>query len=550
MSALAYRDLVPADMRARWARDGLYPGRDVFSLFCAHAAAHPSRPAVIEPGAIVDYATLHAAASRVAAVLAAAGTCSGEVVAIQLPNGWRACAVELAVAALGAIALPYPVGRGERDARALLGRSGAAVAVLAAPAGELDASRAVRALLRRGELPQLRRLLVVGGGRAAGEPLDAALDGDEPQAWEAPGAIDPDGPLRILVSSGSEGEPKMVLYSHNALTGGRGALIGGLRSGAEPLRNLFLIPLGSSFGSNATPVTLARHGGTLLLQPCFDAAGALRLIDEHGPTHVFGVGAMYQRLLADERCASIDTRSLRALVAGGSRIDVATVAACRERFGCAFVNLYGSADGVACMTEPDDAPQLTSDSVGHPDPAVTTIRVVDEDGDDLPAGHDGEILSRGPMSPLCYVNAPALDDRYRTATGWVRTGDRGRFDETGRLFVVGRLKEIIVRGGLNVSPVEIEQLLHEHPGVLQVACVGVADGELGERVCACVVPRDPRRPPCLQELTAFLEARGLEPKKLPERLQLLDDLPISPAGKVSKHALRRWLATTGQPQAA
>ncbi len=338
----------------------------------------------------------------------------------------------------------------------------------------------------------------------------------------------------------------MVLYSHNALTGGRGALMGSLRGEQQTLRSLFLIPLGSSFGSNATPVTLARHGGTLLLQRRFDAAGALALIDEHQPTHVLGVGAMYQRLLAHERSRSIDTRSLRALVAGGSRIDSATVQACRTRFGCAFVNLYGSADGVACLTDPADTPQMTSESVGYPNPSVTTIRVVDEDGDALPVGQEGEILSRGPMSPLCYVNAPALDDRYRTATGWVRTGDRGRFDETGRLFVVGRLKEIIVRGGLNVSPVEIEQLLHLHPEVRQVACVGVADCDLGERVCACVVPRDPQCPPCLEELTAFLEARGLERKKLPERLELLDDLPISPAGKVAKHALRRWLATAKQ----
>lgn len=546
MSVLAYRDLVPADLRAQWAGDGAYPGRDVFSLFAAHAAARPSLAAVIDDDGTVDYATLHAVALRVAAALADAGLCRGEVVAIQLPNGWRACAVELAVAAVGAIALPYPVGRGERDTRALLGRSGAAVAVLAGASGDMDSPGAVTAFARDGELAQLRDVFVVRGASPGCRSLDAALDGCASVQWTPPLTIDPDDPVRILVSSGSEGEPKMVLYSHNALTGGRGALMGSLRREGEPLRSLFLVPLGSSFGSNATPVTLARHGGTLLLQRRFDAAGALALIDEHQPTHVLGVGAMYQRLLADERSGSIDTRSLRALVAGGSRVDRATVEACRERFGCAFVNLYGSADGVACLTDPADTPRMTSESVGRPNPAVTTIRVVDEDGEDLPVGHEGEILSRGPMSPLCYVNCPALDDRYRTATGWVRTGDRGRFDDTGRLFVVGRLKEIIVRGGLNVSPVEIEQLLHLHPAVMQVACVGVADCDLGERVCACVVPRDPQCPPCLEELTAFLEARGLERKKLPERLVLLDDLPISPAGKVAKHALRRWLATAKQ----
>ncbi len=160
MSVLAYRDLVPADLRDTWANDRSYPGRDVFSLFAAHAAGQPSRTAVIDEEGIVDYATLHMAALRVAAMLAEAGLLRGEVVAIQLPNGWRACAVELGVAAVGAIALPFPVGRGERDIRALLGRSTAAAAVLAAIDGDSNAVGTVTASARRGELPQLRDIFV------------------------------------------------------------------------------------------------------------------------------------------------------------------------------------------------------------------------------------------------------------------------------------------------------------------------------------------------------------------------------------------------------
>lgn len=543
MSALAYRDLVPADLRAGWASEGYYPGQDMFALFSAHATAHPTRAAVIDDERVVDYAMLRNAASRVALTLAQAGVRGGEVVAIQLPNGWQACAVELGVAAVGAIALPYPIGRGRRDTEALLGRSRAVAAVAAADDDGCDHPATVMSL--RADLPSLRAVFAVGAKSAGCIALDGALHAAGEASW-LPVPIDPGGPVRILVSSGSESEPKMVLYSHDALTGGRGALIDSLRVGDEPLRNLFLIPLGSSFGSNATPVTIARHGGTLLLQRRFDVAGALKLIDEHQPTHVFGVGAMFQRLAADERAATIRTASLRTIVSGGSRVDRATVQACRERFRCAFVNLYGSADGVACLTDRQDSPAVTSASVGYPNPAVTTIRVVDEDGEDVPTEQEGEILSRGPMSPLCYVNSPTLDDRYRTATGWVRTGDRGRYDQSGRLYVVGRMKEIIVRGGYNVSPVEIEQLLHLHPAVLQAACVGVADLELGERVCACVVARSQDCPPTLEQLNAFLEAQGLERKKLPERLELLEDLPISPAGKVAKHALRRWLMADRQ----
>jgi acyl-CoA synthetase (AMP-forming)/AMP-acid ligase II len=348
-----------------------------------------------------------------------------------------------------------------------------------------------------------------------------------------------------LVSSGSEAEPKMVLYSHNALAGGRGGFIEALRHGREPMRNLFLVPLGSPFGSSGTPVTIARHGDTLLVLERFDADRALEMIHAHQATHVFGVPTMFQMMLASERLAQVDTSSLRALVTGGAAIDAKTVQACRERFGCPVVNVYGSGDGVNCHTALDEAPERVATIVGRPNPAVAAIRIVDEQGRDVDAGVEGEIWARGPMSPMCYVNAPELDARYRTPDGWVRTGDRGVLDPDGYLRVLGRSTEIIIRGGHNISPTEIEQLLQEHPAILHAACVGVPDQRLGERVCACVVLREGAPRPSLEELSAFLVCEhGLERAKLPERLVILPELPLSPAGKIAKRAMRELLAAS------
>jgi acyl-CoA synthetase (AMP-forming)/AMP-acid ligase II len=538
MTALPVRDLVPAPLRSWWRHAGHYPGRTLWELFAEHAAAHPDRVAVVDDDGETTYAMLHAAALRLAGALRRAGVAPGEVVAVQLPNGWKAVAVDLAAAAVGAVVLPYPVGRGRRDTLTLLRRSRATVAVVAHKVGDHRYADALDAL--RPELPDLRTVLVAGADGP--DSLESWLAYGPPLAAAVP--VDASAPARILVSSGSEAAPKMIVYSHDALAGGRGAFIAALHHGDEPMRNLFLVPLASSFGSSGSAVTIARHGGTLLVQSRFDAGRALELIDAHRPYLVFGVPTMFAMMLDHPGLDETDTSSLRAVVAGGSRVDPTTVHACRDRFGTAFVNCYGSADGVNCTTDPLDPPDAVYDAVGRPNPTVAAIRIVGDDGTDVPAGEVGEIWGLGPMSPLCYVDAD-FDDRYRAAGGWVRTGDLGRLDDDGFLHVVGRRNEIIIRGGRNLSPVEVELLIAQHPAVRQVACVGVPDRLMGERMAAGIAVRDGATAPTLTELAAYLtEEHGLEHAKLPERLGVYDTLPLSPAGKVDKRWLREQL--TGQ----
>ncbi|MFF1336966.1 class I adenylate-forming enzyme family protein [Streptomyces sp. NPDC058290] len=145
------------------------------------------------------------------------------------------------------------------------------------------------------------------------------------------------------------------------------------------------------------------------------------------------------------------------------------------------------------------------------------------------------------MTPMCYVAAPDLDARYRTPEGWVRTGDLGLIDGDGVLHLVGRLKDIVIRGGANISPAEVERELASHPRVRDVVCVGVPDELMGERLAACVVPRGPEAP-TLGSLGAHLTRRGLELRKHPERLLVLAELPLTPAGKPDRTALRERLA--------
>ncbi|MBV8541653.1 MAG: AMP-binding protein [Pseudonocardiales bacterium] len=528
-------DLVPAALRREWSRAGYYPDRDVFGLFTDLVATDPDRAAVLDASGVHSRVELHDAALRLARGLRELGVEPGSVVCCQLPNSWRSVVVDLAVAALGGVVLPFPVGRGDRDVRALLGRSRAGLAVISRYYADVDVAKLYQGV--RPEVPDLAHIVVDGPAPAGTTSLDDLLAGPALEA-DTVEPIDPDSAVRLLVSSGTEAEPKIVAYSHNALVGGRGRFLARLAPpDGSPLRGLFGVPLGSSFGSCATVGVLVTLGGSLVLLPRFDPGEVLAAIAGHRPTHVFGVPTMFQRLLGHPDLPRTDVSSLVAVVSGGATIDPPTAQLCVRRLGCAFVSLYGSADGVNCHTLLDDPLPVAQHTVGRPNATICDIRIADTADHPVRRGEVGEILARGPMSPLCYVHAPELDERYRTPDGWVRTGDRGFLDAEGRLRLVGRGKEIVIRGGANISPTEVELAVAAHQDVVSVACIGVPDADLGQRVCACVALRAGAPPLDITRLGPFLDAAGLERRKFPEQLVVLDELPVTPAGKVDKRAL-------------
>ncbi|WP_172386818.1 class I adenylate-forming enzyme family protein [Streptomyces sp. MNP-20] len=541
----ALHDLLPVALRRSWAVEGVCPDLDLYSLFRARQVSDLHRAAVVDGKGKLCYTALDRKVRCLAVGLGGLGIGPGDVVGVQLPNGRDAVVTDLALAALGAVALPFPVGRGTAEATSLLRRA-EAVAVVAA--AEHRGAHPARALAEaRAALPALRHVVAAGRGpRPEGALTLRELLRADPKDFVA-ARPDPDGPARILVSSGSEAEPKMVAYSHNALAGGRGNFFASLMpAGARPPRCLFLVPLASAFGSNGTAVALARHGGTLVLLDHFTPEAAIAAIREHEPTHVLGVPTM-ARMILDRLAADGGTLPPpTALVLGGSPLDATTAAAAREAFGCPVVNLYGSADGVNCHTglegyEEGSAPEHGV-VAGRPDPRVADIRVADPaTHEPVPDGAVGEIVARGPMTPLCYVGAPELDARYRTPDGWVRTGDLGLIDGGGVLHVVGRLKDVVIRGGANISPAEVERELSAHPLIRDVVCVGVPDPVMGERLAACVVPASDGRdaaPLTLDALGEHLAGRGLDRAKHPERLLLVPEMPLTPAGKPDRTALR------------
>lgn len=529
-NGITVTDRVPAGLRAEWIARGLCPDRDLYALFSEHVRNAPGREALVDEEGVLDYATLDERVRHAAAAMAAAGRGATDIIAVLLPNGRNAVVAELAIAAIGAVALPIPHTRGARDIARLLDRSRAAALITAPDMVEsLDATRA-----------DLACPLDVWTFGAPGPKARSLEDvtADELRAWR-PGRPDAEAPARILITSGSESAPKMIAYSHNAMAGGRSRYVAALRHGPRPMRALLLVSLASSYGSLGTSVIVAAHGGTLVLQPRFEAAAALRAIERHRPDHLFGVPTMLRRMA--ECDADADLSSLRAVISSAGPVHRHVRDACMRRFGLPPINIYGSSDGVNCHTARDPgrwAPGLA----GVPDPDVAEITIRDPDGRTLPPERSGEIWALGPMTPLCYVGAPELDDRYRAPGGWVRTGDLGRLDADGTLWVVDRIKRVVNRGGLNLSPAEVERTLSTHPDIADVHCVPVHDADLGERMCACVAARDGASPPPPDAMLDFLLERGLDKRQLPERFVTLPELPLGPTGKVCTATLTRIAA--------
>lgn len=536
-------DRVPAEVRAQWARQGIYPNKSLYELFCEQVRQHPDSPAVISLDHTISYAALLDKVHCLAASFHELGIVAGDVISYQLHNSWRSCAIDLAAAALGAIVAPFPPGRGRLDIQSLLRRCDARTIIVEREYGKTDLCELIESI--RPTLLSLRILVVDGAAGDGWHALDDLFQAG-PIEPDLP-TVCPDSPARFLISSGTESEPKWVAYSHNALAGGRGRFLRRIHPEGKTFRGLYLMPLGTAFGSTATFGVLSWLGGSLVVLRQFDVAAAVQAIGELKPTHILGVPTMFQRIAADPALAQADTSSLLAIISGGAKIDEASIRRCTEAFRCGFISLYGSADGVNCHTTLDDDLEIIIKTAGRPNPEICSIRIIDDQKQEVPQGCIGEITARGPISPMQYVNAPDLDALYRDKEGWVYTGDLGLIDEEGHLVLSGRKKDIIIRGGVNISPAQIENIAVSHPAVVSAACVPVADADLGHRVCLCLVMREGAERPSLSQFTRFLHEKGLEKSKLPEYLRYYRQLPLSPAGKIDKKRLTAEVEFTQYP---
>jgi long-chain acyl-CoA synthetase len=271
------------------------------------------------------------------------------------------------------------------------------------------------------------------------------------------------------------------------------------------------------------------------LLPRFDGAAALSLIERDHATIFEGVPTMFSRMLHAPNSGTVDVGRLRLCVSGGAAMPVEVMRSFEQTFGCALLEGYGLSETSPVATFNHPAASRKAGSIGTPIAGVE-VRLVDDRGKDVPDGEVGEIAVRGPNVMKGYWGKPE-ETAEAIPDGWFRTGDLARLGEGRTVTIAGRAKDIIVRGGENISVKEIEDYLAEHPKIAEVAIVGVPDAVLGERACAFVVSAGP--PPALADLSAFLISRDIARHKLPEHLVVVPGLPRTPSGKVQKFLLRQ-----------
>jgi cyclohexanecarboxylate-CoA ligase len=382
-------------------------------------------------------------------------------------------------------------------------------------------------------------VIVIGERAPAGALPWRELLARAPARFE-PRRVSPDDVCMLVYTSGTTAEPKGVLHSHDTLLAEcasiarcYGLLPDEVLVIASPVSHVSGLLYGVLI-----PVFL---GATSVLMESWDPEGFVELLEREGGSFSAGATPFLRGLLEAPSLARRKLERLRAFACGGADVppELIREAARRLRIRCG--RGYGSTEFPSITSGSGlgvpEAKRAETD--GAPIPP-NQLELRDEAGRPVACGEVGEVFARGPELCLGYRD-PALNAEAFDARGFFRTGDLGRLDPEGYLTITGRVKDVIVRGGEKLSAKEIEDLLFEHPKVRAVAVVPFPDRALGERVCAVVVPSDPAAPPSLAELVRFLEAREISRRKLPERLELVPELPTTASGKVQKHLLRQRL---------
>jgi long-chain acyl-CoA synthetase len=463
-----------------------------------------------------SYGELDALSARVAGGLVNAGVQPGDRVALQMPNVPEFVVTYWAILRAGAVVVPMNPQLKAREIDYYLADSGA-TAFLPHDECATEALAATR--------PASLRHVAVGGTETF-EAL-AASDPLEDDVLRAPGDV-----AVILYTSGTTGQPKGACLTHSNI--GWNQYLSAttlLQSGPDDVF-IATLPLFHSFGQTVMMGAAICSGARLVLIPRFEPGAVLDSITAERATIFAGVPTMFNALLQQD-LSRYDLSSLRRLLTGGASMAAELFAQVEQTLGLAPQEGYGLSETspVACFT-PGDGPKVGS--IGRPMWGIE-MRVVDDEGLDLGPGEPGEIEIRGHNVMAGYLGKPEATAAAISDAGWFRSGDIGKVDDEGYFFVVDRKKDMIIRGGYNVYPREVEEVLYEHPAVLEVAVLGVPHDALGEQVVAAVVER-PGTTIDAAELIEFAKER-LAAYKYPREVIKLDALPKGPTGKILKRAI-------------
>lgn len=521
---------------AREASTGFWPGRTVVDYLNDALASRPQaeyltayRADQAAPESLT-YSDLSQRVSLIATNLMRLGVGRGDVVSFQIPNWWHFIAVHLACARIGAISNPLmPIFR-ERELDFMVRSSGAKALIVPNAFRKFDHEKLAAKIQK--QVTTLEHVVIIGGDGQDSFEAKLLRETEHDGSGDRPGLL-PDEVMKIMYTSGTTGEPKGVMHTSNTMLCSMKSVTERLGLGQDDV--IFMpSPFAHSIGFCYGVMMSLYLGAHLITTDVWNPAQAAEIMERHGVTFMFGATPFVSDIVNLPGIEHRDLERFRLFLTAGAPIPPVLVEQGRSVLGASVVPGYGMTElGLASSVLPS-VPDAGKGTDGLAMPHLE-MRIVDADLNEVDRGMEGELQCRGSSLFVGYHARPALYEIDEQ--GWFATGDLATMDENGYIRIVGRSKDIIIRGGENIPVVEVEYLIHEMPQVIEVAIVGMPDERLGERSCAFVSLHNGQEL-ALTQVTDYLQSRNLAKQYLPEKLVVIDSMPKTPAGKLQKFKLR------------
>ncbi|TWH44512.1 fatty-acyl-CoA synthase [Rhodococcus rhodochrous J38] len=507
------------------------------------AARFGDREALVDSaaGKRWNYAEFVADVDALALGMLRAGIAKGDRVGIWAPNCWQWVLVQYATAKIGAILVNINPAYRSHELQYVLEQAGVRMLVSAPTFKTSDYAKMIETV--RPNCPDLEDVVLLDSPRwdELTDSGRAALAEDRAPLDAAQASLSPDDPINIQYTSGTTGFPKGATLSHHNVLN-NGFFVGELCHYTERDRVCIPVPLYHCFGMTMGNLACTSHGATIVLPaPGFDPAATLSAVAAEKCTSLYGVPTMFIAELADPGFENYDLSSLRTGIMAGSPCPVEVMKQVIDRMGMSEVSIcYGMTETspVSTQTRSDDSIERRVSTVGRVGPHLE-VKIVDPaTGLTVPRGEPGELCTRGYSVMLGYWDQPDKTAEAIDAARWMHTGDIGVMDEDGYVSVTGRIKDMVIRGGENIYPREIEEFLYTHPDILDAQVVGVPDAKYGEELMAWIRMREGAEPLDAESLRAFCTGK-LAHYKIPRYVHVVDEFPMTVTGKVRKVEMRQ-----------
>lgn len=526
----------------RYTNTGAWKGISFADIFDRASDLCPKKEALVDDRVRLTYAQLREKVDKLAIGMMKLGIKKGHCVLVQLPNWAEFVYAYFAIYKIGAAIVLLVSGHSEIEVSHLADLTRAKAWIVPEKYRKINYLPVIENILKTN--PGLEGHVILARSEDRGqfssmERLIQDAELNESNLRElANGRPDPDDVAIILPTGGTTGLPKAAPRTHDNFIC-NGVYKGKALELCEDDITLLFSPVGHNLAINGgVNPTILNHGKLVLLDST-RPEDFCRIVQKEKVTYAPLVPALASRVVNYERLQDYDLSSLKRVGAGGQGSPPELINNVSKKIGCKCLNAFGMVEGATTQVRMDDDPEIVTNTAGRPVCPYDEFKVIDAAGKELPTNKEGELVAKGPCIFTGYLSSPEKNRESFTEDGFFRTGDLATIDDRGNVKITGRIKDIIIRGGENITASDVEGLIAAHPDVEDVAVIGMPDKELGERVCAYIRLKVRATKFSLEELSSFMQSKGASNLLIPERMEFLDEIPLTKVGKADKNALRK-----------